>query len=124
MSETFSLDTSGHVADPIGAPIRVYFWTDLSPFVQGYTAPILEAVEAPFHKLAPETLAAILKDCEARELAEPRAYNAAGQRQMGAWFWRARQEGYLVASPPLQVYLGDDGLVRFAALSKSEGDAS
>jgi len=66
------LDTSGCVRAMPHAPYAPcgaqsanwYCWSDLTPFAQGYTAPILEAVNAPFHRLAPATLARIIEDCE------------------------------------------------------------
>lgn len=122
---TFTLDTSGYVQCP--APDQkpnestgCWFWPDLDPFTQGY----IEGMWASFGRglpghmltglgyddLAPETLAAILKDC-----AEYRAImrGEPDQQDFGARTWTERQAGNLAAYgfPPLTPYLGDDGHV-------------
>lgn len=62
-----------------------------------------------FSDLAPETLAAILRDCEAF-LKTPGQSNRDGD---GRSFWALRQKGLYahIGFPPLNPYLGDDGKV-------------
>jgi len=139
----FQLDTSGFVAvtDPAIAkpPPYLFGWSDLSPFTQGYIealfrendtrharncdyvstdgpAPCTCAAGRPprFANLAPETLARIIADCEARV-----SLGWLDRPEDGHWFWVSRQNGNLNAHPPLTVQLGDDGKVRFA-----EGEAA
>lgn len=64
-----------------------------------------------FRHLAPATLARILKDCEEFQAIrrELRAHDA----DNGAHFWEGRQQGAWRKFPPLTLYLGDDGLIRF-----------
>lgn len=109
----FKLDTSGDVGGKS--------WSDLSPFAQGYTAPILEAVGAPFSDLAPETLARIIADCE-YVVGVERGHDRHVSRcaDEGASLWRKRQSPLAGGQPepayglpPLTVQLGDDGKVRF-----------
>ncbi len=105
---------------PAGEP-RLIRWSDLSPFAQGYVEGLFAAIEYPacqdtaylpkgFSDLAPETLAAILKDCEAQEHRAVFKGPDAG-RVAGDLFWILRQRGELAACPPLVPYLGDDGRV-------------
>lgn len=66
-----------------------------------------------FSDLAPETLAAIRKDCAAANDGKWLGYrDTAG---CGAMFWKERQQGFLNGDgpkfPPLTVSLGDDGKV-------------
>lgn len=116
MKDTFTLDTSGVVypmeprVNVRGCAANAVVWSDLSPFAQGYTAPILEAVGAPFHKLAPATLAAILKDCEDHVSGwrgAPIEWNA----RQGGLFWSQRRRGLHYRFPPQVPTLGEDGLV-------------
>lgn len=105
-------------------------WPDLSPFEQGYVeamfasantfeckgeclAPCAECLDDPtnrrvgFTDLAPETLAAIRKDCADRHpLFQD---NAAGGRR----FWITRQLHGLADFPPLALAISEDGKVRF-----------
>jgi hypothetical protein len=122
----FELDTSGYVSPvdlPNGTQALAVTWGHLDPFTQGYVeamfstphprsatgTPIGEILEAGFSDLAPEALAAILKDCAACREAWPA--DAEGGRHV----WQARQAGRLVrglpALPPLTPTLGDDGKV-------------
>lgn len=124
---TTTFDTSGAVGIVTAAPqggsySQTVRWANLSPFTQGYIEALLQPSEAMhyslmdrfagFSDLAPETLARIIADCEARSnalLPESRTHKA------GAAFWGLRQEGRQGALlPPLTVHLGDDGKVRFA----------
>jgi hypothetical protein len=117
MMSDFTLDTSGEVAcDEHG---WAHVWSDLTPFQQGYVEAALRPREglyypltsrfAGFSDLAPETLAAMLKDCEAwqRELRLASPATAAS----GAGFWEDRRRGLWRHFPPLTLYLGDDGKV-------------
>lgn len=77
--------------------------------------------ELGFSDLAPETLAAIRKDCaeavEYRSIPFGRWFNPNGAG--GRCFWSDRQDGRFPGKwPPLHLSLGNDGLVRF---SPSEG---
>jgi hypothetical protein len=117
---TFQLDTSGFVED-LNEGREPWVWEDLSPFCQGYTAAILEAANAPFHKLAPATLQRIMADCEAWQ-ASP---CATGGAFAGKSFWDGRQAPWhskgardgsrywdtIADFPPLTVTPGDDGLI-------------
>lgn len=121
---TFTLDTSGVVpACGSSRPRTPYWperrWTDLSPFAQGYTAPILEAVGAPFHKLAPETLELILKDCEQQATVYT---DRKPDRLDGQIFWDGRKNHVLrpYGFPPLTVTLSDDGKVRLRSARTEE----
>lgn len=131
---TFTLDTSGvvYVLVPGCVTERPRVWSDLSPFAQGYVeAALTEFVElsrlAPgkhtfwvgFRHLAPETLAVILRDCEAFNT---RIGDASHNRGIGAKFWESRRAGFTsfwslhqaefrAAFPPLQPYLSDEGRV-------------
>lgn len=112
----FTLDTAGAVVIRTGilGDARVYMWSDLSPFEQGYTTPILEAVGAAFRMLAPETLAAIMKDCASAKPME--GYRPDEYAKMGAQFWANRQSGLLWERfPPQTPTLGDDGKVYLRA---------
>lgn len=102
-------------------------WDDLSPFTQGYIEALaasqivggahfgcLETVQGTLHEiafsdLAPETLARIIADCDAR-------FSGWFERCRadGVWFWKTRQRGEQPDFPPLTVQLGDAGKVRFA----------
>lgn len=136
---TFQLDTTGHVVN-IGegtnaARQPILFWSDLSPFTQGYVEALfsdvggtpaegfgrccLSALGCAFSDFAPETLARIIADCE-RASKRLASHCATG----GASFWRMRQRGDFVGGlfvwPPLTVQLGDDGKVRFAETATSD----
>lgn len=106
---TYQVDTSGEVRTPTTPRNRPgLMWGDLSPFAQGYTAPILESVGAAFWMLAPETLARIIADCEAFQ-AKPETV------EHGRRVWSLRQAGSFGAGfEPQTVQLCDDGKVRFA----------
>jgi hypothetical protein len=74
----------------------------------GANTPVLR-----FDMWAPETLAAILRDCEARMADQPRLGDKARD---GTLFWADRQAGFACTGdgepiPPLTPYLGDDGRV-------------
>lgn len=135
----FVLDTSGtiHFATLFAKAhglLTFYRWSDLDAFTQGYVeAMFLTSGDPPgsfngsengedddltavrgFADLAPETLAAILKDCAdytsrpfgTKDITDLRPDSTAGGR-----FWRKRQERFYDAFPPLTPYLGDDGRV-------------
>lgn len=118
---TAGLDTSGYVQCP--APDQkpnettgCWFWSDLSPFTQGYIEELLRSIGVDrFDALAPETLARIIRDCE-QGVDLPfmlgRAFNP--NEAGGRCFWADRQAGYYASFQPLTVQLGDDGKVRFA----------
>ncbi len=127
--KTFTLDTSGAVPDVRGKAehgARLYgdwHWSDLSPFAQGYIEAMLREVhiprdgmgapldgggEAGFSDLAPETLAAIMRDCE--HVQDVSTY---GSSEDGDHFWKVRQSGlYPETWPPFTPYLDDTGKVR------------
>lgn len=132
---TFQLDTSGVVgpmpgwAKPVPTSNRNIYWSDLSPFTQGYIEALLVSfghycVEnngdlfVSFSDLAPETLARIIADCEVwfgEWVQHPN--NAAVRKDdqtEGGRFWAYRQASEMTQFPPLTVHLGDDGKVRFA----------
>jgi hypothetical protein len=111
---TFTLDTSGVVdhwrENRLGVKVGPTYWSDLTPFEQGYiqaafaSAAIMRANErnpaeplrpayrdARFSDLAPETLAAILKDCEA---VEKRVADRLLVNLSGAQFWEQRQRRF------------------------------
>lgn len=96
------LDTSGEVWWP-GPEGHSLEWSDLTPFTQGYTAEYLKAAGATrFDQLAPDTLAAIMKDCARFSARHP-------SPDRGAAFWRARQSGALPNYPPLSPSISPEG---------------
>lgn len=124
----FKLNTSGDVIVPSSHYVDEYMvvrFSDLSPFVQGYVEWVLRALHnaadydpdnelSRYDRLAPETLARIIEDCAyilsaslyfSSDLDEPQS--------MGRKFWVHRQHDKIGTLPPLTVYLGDEGLVRF-----------
>jgi hypothetical protein len=118
----FALDTTGSVMLPRspGSVIRNHLWSDLAPFTQGYVEALFAsafdgsldplAKFRGFSDLAPETLALILRDCEAKtagSLDTPNGYE-------GGRFWQRRQAGEDAYFPPLTPYLGDDGKVHLS----------
>jgi hypothetical protein len=138
MSEAaFTLDTSGAVDDPHGWGLL--YWSDLTPFAQGYVEALFASLATPpftghphlqregvcygetivgFSDLAPETLAAILKDCASfANIAEGLGAKAGAVE--GRRFWGGRQRrfpgvgnpAWTTAFPPLTPYLDDDGRV-------------
>lgn len=127
----FTLDTSGAVCAPhknaAGQTFVSTLWSDLSPFAQGYVEAMFaggvsirgygglmrvlqpKAKRVGFSDLAPSTLAAILKDCAARQAQHAPDITRA---IVGRMFWNHRQRGVVGAEfPPLTAYLGDDGKV-------------
>lgn len=131
----FTLDTSGYVKKPgrEGSPWAddKWTWSTLDPFTQGYVRRALED-NAPeinatinarcldlgedrppvaFSDLAPETLAAMMKDCAAYLALHSVPETAANYSSLGRDFWHDRQSGRCPAFPPLTLYLGDDGKV-------------
>jgi hypothetical protein len=124
----FTLDTSGFVeGPPQGVRTKRFWWKDLTPFQQGYVEAALRPREglyypltsrfAGFSDLAPETLAAMLKDCASFvNYVDGLGSSALGARE-GARFWNGRNSGALgdgawaAAFPPVTLYLGDDGRV-------------
>lgn len=128
---TVALDTSGTVPKP-STPHHVtgsWAWSDLDPFTQGYVRAALRESAATmqirvvgnivadpgFADLAPETLAAIMKDCATMQ----GVYKAAKSEADGATAYRLRQTGKWDAPPPFSVVylkpihlsLGNDGLI-------------
>lgn len=145
MSE-FRLDTSGEVRGsrlvegPDGNWRSHWAWPDLSPFEQGYVeakfasmerapngSPILRGTTSKqigtahfvgFSDLAPETLAAIRKDCAGLR---KRHVIVSGvpehERAHGRGAWCNRQLGKTPGFPPRTLILSDDGLIRFSDTS-------
>lgn len=119
----FTLDTSGFVEGrPEGVRTKRFYWTDLDPFAQGYVEALLTAFwntvlyatrikPRGFRDLAPETLAAILKDCAAQPGNDHLVCTTTRQHDNGVLFWRKRQRGEVEGFPPLTPYLGGDGKV-------------
>lgn len=126
----FNLDTSGGVFNVPDAGIAgEVWWPDLSPFAQGYVEAMLEGaaddladermalnpwddarLSIGFSDLAPETLALILRDCEARYAELVPAMRR--QRRNGREFYEQRQRGtWPERFPPPTPYLGEDGKV-------------
>ena len=129
---TFQFDTSGDVWLPEASGPqweRGVTWKHLTPFAQGYvTAMAREAWEGldqnqkdrldhfgpiAFSDFAPETLARGMRDCEAwRAEFVGETRETSGQRaDMGAEFWRIRQEGKRRTYPPLSLVIAEDGLL-------------
>ncbi len=91
----------------------------MTPFADGYIA-AARASLPPEHRdapLAPATLAAMLKDCEAMT-SPPHVFRY--DKETGMKNWHMRQEGWPFYSggpslreqfPPLTLYLADDGLI-------------
>jgi hypothetical protein len=79
-----------------------------------YRSDELDAEPTAFSNLAPETLAAILKDCTAVLQIVDLYADPKKARDQGTVFWTARQNGRweLRGFPVLTPYLGDDGKVR------------
>lgn len=123
MSE-FQFDTSGVVHLNGDRDFGPHRWSDLSPFAQGYAyaaaltlwqrTPEWARVDFSFSNFAGETVALIMEDCEQR-LCDGRVCGMHHENNLliGGWFWECRQSGTLPHLPPLTVYLGDDGTVRF-----------
>lgn len=131
----FQFDTSGmvypmepRVAVP-GGMANAVKWPDLSPFVQGYVAGVIEAInfdivqialsvgaqEEPqpygFFDLASETLAQIMEDCDSVRRISIYYEIEDGAQDRGREFWEARRAGNYESFPPLTPYLGEDGRV-------------
>jgi hypothetical protein len=122
---TARLDTTGYIlrGDPtlVGRTVRFY-WSELSPFAQGYTEAMLAELQAAvdakryglwqrsaFSDIAPETLARIIEDCAwLCTDAKSRAANAEAGREA----WSVRQAGDMAHAAPLTVELVD-GKVHF-----------
>jgi hypothetical protein len=129
---TFTLDTSGVVEGPISTPDGQRYdaigWAFLTPFQQGYVEALFASlphgprlihpshgagVYVRFQDLSSETLATILRDCEAYCAGHHRQ-NCHKSEVEGGSFWRTRQAAGYVRDgrfPPLTPYLGDDGRV-------------
>lgn len=127
-----ALDTSGRVAGDVGGLAVWREFEELSPFQQGYVKAALhrlsvdllaqwlddvDAYRAPaFRDLAPEALAAMLKDCQ--EVGDYAEFFAVDP---GTSFWLNRQSEWpawgerrlrlVPRFPPLTLYLGDDGKI-------------
>lgn len=121
----FTLDTSGGVFNVPNAGIAgEVWWSDLSPFAQGYVEAMFAdlafamgkvGVEAKrfsgkgFSDLAPETLQAALHRCEFRLKATNLGVGYA--REDGRFFWEEQQRGEHPYFSPATVVLGEDGKV-------------
>ena len=134
----FTLDTSGAVHGVVASDgdLCAVLWPDLTPFAQGYVEAMFTSLpgrwndgqptirvglqlvqRVGFSDLAPETLAAIRKDCADWQLAvrgliantEGWGRSFYDQRQTGWKMWPTRDFGDRF--PPLTVSLGDDGKV-------------
>jgi len=133
----FNLDTSGAIDWPSGmdprplgvAMVGCLGWADLGAFTQGYIEALLSSVRGfhvphylkwdernghrtprflAFRDLAPESLARVIKDCDALRPVPNTADH-------GRTVWTQRQEGKAGPSfPPLAVRLGDDGKVHLS----------
>ncbi len=121
----FQLETSGAVQMP--EPFEKYGrgfwdWSDLSPFVQGYVEALLRHLnrdllvdgEVPFGRIAPETLARIMEDCETIQRMFSN-FSEVFPINPGREFYIRRQRGNYRSHgfPPLTVSLNDDGKVVF-----------
>lgn len=125
---TTQIDTTGSVGPYLASSTighRWARWEHLDAFTQGYVEAVLRAAEdtlggfticgVGFRDLAPETLARIIADCEARADSLGAPWKT---RWLGQQFWEMRQRNEFAGGsydwPPLTVQLGDDGKVRFA----------
>lgn len=117
----FTLDTSGYVHGPEeNGPAAGRWWSDLTPFEQGYVRELLREIElaakwldtvdpyrAPgFSDLAPETFVAMRADCAAVAGAFRDRANA------GEQLWLDRQAGRHPTLGRLTLTLDGDGKVR------------
>lgn len=133
MTEQFQFDTSGYVQclapdqKPNTTP-GVFFWSDLSPGVQGCIAGMLggqqglpprfqmggkfAVVPYGFSDLHRDTLARIIADWERWDRLYPRACNG-DKVKSGAQMWELRQVQHVHRPdfPPLTPYLNDEGKV-------------
>jgi hypothetical protein len=140
MSE-LQLDTSGHFHIMPGHPLHRFMavnrleWKNLDAFTQGYIEaamrdfaaeqirvmqPIRGNYPVAFSDLAAETLARIMEDCESKQRrVGPPILDADGidvfwTPERGKAFWTDRQAGECGDHfPPVTIYLGDGGKVRF-----------
>lgn len=126
---TFQLDTSGYVQchAPDQKPKETtgcWFWSDLSPFMQGYIEAFKEwndlavgdkmPVDWGFKDIAPDALAAIISDCERYQSVGLGDDNYTHGYRFGLTRFREQiGGGFHPDFPPLTVQLGDDGKVRF-----------
>jgi hypothetical protein len=79
-------------------------------FTAAYKAALLDSLNAPDADLAPEALAAIMRDCATAQTGWP---GPKYHQNDGGFFWWQRQVGgYPRTNPPLTPYVGDDGKVR------------
>jgi hypothetical protein len=126
---SFTLDTSGFVEGrPQGIRTKRVYWTDLTPFQQGYVEALFaSAVGSPdfwandhkagypdhvgFSDLSPEALALILRDCAQYEDGARAVGLWSNTADIGGHFWRVRQSGAFPEFPPLTVTLSDAGKV-------------
>lgn len=77
-----------------------------------------------FHMLAPETLAAMVKDCERFARRRPASYNGDNASAFGRLFWGNRQASCydrFPCFPSLTIFVDDDGLIRTRATSQKAG---
>lgn len=131
---TLTLDTSGTVPVQVTpASHQNVGWIDLDAFTQGYVEAALEAWRGNasaeelmlaygsvsaltrFSDLAPDTLAAMMADCEEMLLtffAGGVTFNGARPNaDDGASLWRDRQHHNFETFPPVVLFLGGDGLI-------------
>jgi hypothetical protein len=131
-----AFDTSGDVYVEAGPHKgQIFMWRNLSPFAQGYIEALFASIDRDFmgeprfevtakpegvgklflnvgfSDLSPETLAAILRDCEIAE----NEWSFLPGRDGGVELWKGRQQGAYIAWSILTPYLGDDGKVYLRA---------
>jgi hypothetical protein len=128
----FELDTSGAVTIPDGPFAGTWTFDRLPNLAQGYVEALFATLNENAHTLAiaypigrsipcygfsdlhPDTLAAILRDCEALATCEDGSKIDGLGSLDGQMFWLERQAGYLREDgfPTLAPYLNDEGRVR------------
>jgi hypothetical protein len=132
-----AFDKTGTIFLPLDYPHDPYegvTWEDLDPFTQGYVEAMFQTdlhppssavwgrkhylwLYATYRDLAPETLAMVLRDCEAKVQAMVNcgaSRTHEDTRDNGQRFWSARQRGNFDGHgfPPFTPYVADDGKVR------------
>lgn len=129
---TFELDTSGSVRADIPGLNCPVFWSDLTPFCQGYVEAMWQSVrelrrdaedakqinldDLGFRHLAGDTLKRIVEDCGRFVTYSRDVCGVDGYEQSpsdGRWFWDARQRGEWSDKgyPVLTPFLSDEGLI-------------
>lgn len=123
---SFQFDTTGMIdTHPDEEQDRGHLisWPALTPFTQGYVEALFEQAFGDyrdcgwpvpsFSDMAPETFARIIADCEQAQTHRQHQAGFTSAEQHGRFFWADRQRDCQAGFPPLTVYLGDDGKVRF-----------